>query len=310
MSYLEGSQFYGDSTLEDTLVKNTIGFLKQGFLELGAFYNIDKDQTGINGNDESKLLPVVSSGITNYTIYRGIKPDWVWETSGIQLKYAGGTQPYVPSGIYVNNTFYPTGTTINGTGYYIDFSRGRVVFNNPLTSLHNVQCKYSVRAVDVLMEDSDLYRRLNSEWRQNISATGMINNSLFGYLPVIFVGLKGYRSYPAELGSRSKWSRGAMRFTWFANNGSEFRKIQDNLYMLEDKNVSFHNVDNIPKPLNYRGELMSGFLTHQYLSSQYFDGTVRFLGNSKIDKIQNNEILPLRKGVCVIDLESKVNVIL
>lgn len=310
MSNLEGSLFYWDSTLEDTLVKNTIGFLKQGFLEIGAFYNIDKGQLGYRGNDESQLLPVFSSGITNYTIYRGIKPDWVWESSGIQLKYSGGSQPYVPSGIYINNTFYPTGSTINGTGYYIDFSRGRVIFDNPLNSGYNVQCAYSIRAIDILMEDSDLYRRLNSEWRQNLYATGISDNSLYGYLPIIFVGLKSYKSYPAELGSRSKWSKGTIRFTWFTNNGSEFRKIQDNLYMLEDKNVNFHQIDNIPKPLNHRGELISGFLTHQYLSSQYFDGSIRFLNGCRIDKIQNNQILPLRKGIALIDLESKVNVIL
>ena len=102
MSYLEGSQFYGDSTLEDTLVKNTIGFLKQGFLEIGAFYNIDKGQLGYRGNDESQLLPVFSSGITNYTIYRGIKPDWVWESSGIQLKYSGGSKGQFACSIFLN----------------------------------------------------------------------------------------------------------------------------------------------------------------------------------------------------------------
>ncbi len=306
MSYLEGSMFFGDSTLEDTLVKNTIAFLNQGFLEIGAYRNIAKGQLGYRGNDESKLYPISISGITNYTVYRGIKHNWVWETTGIQLKYNGGTLPYVPTGIYVNNTFYPNGSTITGTGFYIDFSRGQVVFDKPLSTGHTVQCQYAVRAIDIAPEDSDLFIRLNGNWRQNIVPTGTSDISLQNYLPCIFIGLQTYKSKPVELGSRAKWCTATLRLSWFTNNGSEFRKIQDNLYMMEDKTVDFYRIDRTPKSLNYRGELISGALTHAYLAFNHFDGLARFL-KVKINKIQNSTLLPLRKGIALIDLETMVN---
>lgn len=303
MYNIDSLNFYGDNSLRDTLVTNVISFLQEGLLQVGAFYNIAKDQTGYNGVDLSRLWPTAVSGTNANTIYKGIKPSWVWE-SGLQLKYAGGIQPTIPSGLYINDTFYTTG--FPGTGFYIDYSRGRAVFSSQLPPTYKVQAAYSVRMIDVLDSDTDLYRRLNSEWRQNLSASGRFDNNLYAYLPAIFVDVDNYKSIPRELGSRNKMTRARIEFTWFTNDGSEFNKIADALYMLESKSWDLYAISSVPKPLNYLGQRVSGHLIPSYLSSNWPDGRGRFMENFKMEKIKNTQILPLRKGRAIIDLEVEV----
>ena len=64
MANLDGLNWYGDWTIEDKIIYNVINFLKWGLLEIGAYYNISKDQVNYNGANESILQPVTfySSG--------------------------------------------------------------------------------------------------------------------------------------------------------------------------------------------------------------------------------------------------------
>ena len=75
MANLDGLNWYGDWTIEDKIIYNVINFLKWGLLEIGAYYNISKDQVNYNGANESILQPVTfygSGGIANYTVYKGL----------------------------------------------------------------------------------------------------------------------------------------------------------------------------------------------------------------------------------------------
>lgn len=279
MGNLDGLNYYADFSLEDTILTNVIDFLKYGFLEIGAFINVT---SGV-------LSPVVGeSGVQDYSIYRGVKDDWVWE-SNISLKYSGGSQPYIPSGIFVNDTFYPTGTTINGTGYYFDFVRGRVVFDGSMPPSTNVQANYAVRYVHIYDNEDDKFRQLERNW---IGVTGNANDfALKAYLPCFAIGLDSYKTIKGyTLGSRSKDTEGIIRFDIFADNPSNRKRITDLVYMLENKSFKLYDLNLVPRPLDYKGQLISGMLDWKNLSENYSTGSVaRFTDKAKVIRINDTQ---------------------
>jgi hypothetical protein len=271
MSNLDGINYYGDNTLEDIITKNISSFLSHGLLELGAYYNIYKDQTNpINGSNESILQPQTIPGVSSYIIYKGLKHDWVWE-SNINIKSSGGQQPIQISGIYVNNVFYSTGTKIMGTGYYVDYSRGRVIFSHPLSSSYVVKCPHTLRWVQVYDQDSQIYRKINFDWANRESVTGIdFNDELKAYLPCVFVKVQGYSTVKGtELGSRGKESNIQLEFNIFSENSADDRRLSDILYFMESKNIPFFNIRAAPSPLLYDGSLNPSGLTWPNLISQY-----------------------------------------
>lgn len=307
MSNLDGINFYGDFTLEDIVTKNVTTFLSYGLLELGAYYNIYKDQPDRFGNNLSILRPANIPGVSSYVIYRGFKHDWVWE-SNISTKSSGGAQPIQISGIYVNDIFYPTGTKVFGTGYYVDYSRGRVVFDYPLSSGspatgYTVKCPHTVRYVQIYEQDSQEYRKINYDWLNRSEATGTWNdNELKAYLPCVFVKVKGYNTVKGyELGSRAKESNVQMQFDVVAENSADDRKLSDIFYMMETKNVPFYDIQRAPTPLLSRGQLSPSGLTWPNLISQYSLSTApTFEEDANVVKL--NRALPIYHSRVTISL--------
>ena len=306
MSNLNGLQFYGESTLEDIITRNITSFLSYGFLELGAYYNISKDQVDRFGNNESVLRPAVIQDVPNYTVYRGIKNDWVWE-SNIHIKSSGGRQPIQISGIYVNNIFYATGQSVLGTGYYIDYSRGRVVFNHQLPSNYTVKCPHSLRYVQVYEQDSQEYRKINFDWANRTSATGLwYDNELKAYLPCVFVKVKRYDTVKGlELGGRAKVTNVFMEFDVFSENKADDRRLSDILYLLESKSVLFFDAAHAPYPLTSSGTIGSSPLTWPQLVSGYLlSNGIRFNEDATVSKIQR--ILPIKHSKVSISLDMNI----
>lgn len=305
MSNLEGILFYGNYGLEDILIQNIISYLDYGMLQLGGFYNISKGRQDAYGEDLSKFKPIIMSATgapTNYTVYRGLKNNLIWE-SNITLKYASGSQPTRTSGIYVNNVLYATGTSVSGNSYYLDHSRGQVVFTSAMPSNTIVQVPHGVRVVSVLPADSNEYRNIESYWR-NASSTGTITDIGFkAYLPCIFVGINGFKTIKGtEMGSRGKLTATDFEFTIYSNNSYEMRKLIDICYFLEDKLVPLFDINNTPKPLNSSGVLVNASADWSGLVQNYSYGQGRFDDNARVNKFKN-QLLPIYKAKVNISLE-------
>lgn len=302
MSLLEGINFFGEYSLDDILCHNLINYMQHGLLELGAYYNIGTGTVNYDGYNLSRLRPVNINGTPNYKVWGGASANWVWE-QGINLKFASGNQPVNISGIYVNSTFYPTGSTITGTGYYIDYSRGRAVFSSPLSSGTIVSVPHSDRGVHVYSSDSNEFREVNWDWRQ--SPTGyMINNyNHQAYLPMISVGLLGYRTVRGVgLGTRGKVTLAEFEFTILASTPGEYKKLIDICYMLETKSVPIYDINRTSKPLNDKGQLVASGLTWPYLSNNYRMGEGRFREDCRVLKSPNNS-LPILSAKVRINFE-------
>jgi hypothetical protein len=295
MSNLDGIKFYGDPSLEESVVQNLISFFKHGLLEMGAYYTITTGQLDYQGQDQSRLRPLFATGISNYKIYRGSKHDWVWEQN-ITLKYDGGSQPTVPTGVFVNGV----GVT---TGHYIDFSRGQVVFTNVQPANTVVQIPHTLRGVQVYPYESDEFRQIAYGWMDKTqNSSGVYDYGYKAYLPAIFIHIADSTTDRGlELGSRAKLSRLETEFHIFSANAYELRKLCDICYMLEEKGILLYDIKNVPKPLNYSGQLVNPSSTYPNLVSTYATGYGWFDQDADIHKASNNKV-PLYYGRVSISL--------
>lgn len=304
MPNLKG-QFFGNYQLQDVIEQNIITFLKYGMLEIGGFYNI------YLSDNESNLSPVFFShtGVaSNYTIWNAIKHDLVWET-GVLPSYNGAGAPLPISGLYYNSNFYPTGSQVAGTGYYVDYSRGRVIFENPLPSGSNVSMQYSVRAVQFYPIDGPEYKHFVLDWFKRTGGSGLLNTAEQAYLPAVFVQIPSYKTIKGvELGSRTKTSKVDLQFDVFATNGDEMKRITDVLYMLETKSFGLFDINHSGYvwPLNERGELRLNAQTWPNLVANFGAGNVRFQEDAKMNRIYKQP-LPIFHSRISLGLQVDVN---
>lgn len=302
MALLEGTSRYGQRTLEDTIVHNIIGMLKHGLLEIGAFQNISLGQTNYLGQDQSRLSPVSTTGVIPYTIYRGAKHDWAWE-QGIDFKYASGSQPIQVTGVSVNSTGYATGSLVMGSGFYVDYSRGQVVFGAQLGSGTTVQVAHTLRGVNVYPANGAEYRELEGNWRNLLNGEAIDDISYKAYMPAVFVEVSQWETIRGlQLGDRGKLTQATIDFIVYSNNSYELSTLLDIFYMLETKTFYTYDLNDITRPLNHRGELINPTGTYLNMVNNHKRGIARFQENAMVTKIKNVG-LPLFKGRCRIGLE-------
>lgn len=299
---LDASTYYGHATLDDYIRTNVIDFLKYGLIEIGAYYNIGLDRA------ESRLHPVLVTGLTPYTVWGSAKSSWIWEATGVTLKFPSGTTPIQITGIQVNSVVYATGTAVLGTGYYIDYSRGRVVFDYGLPSTAVVKVPHSTPAIEVYSAETAEYRKLTYDWLQATPVAESFDWRPQAYLPAIFVDIIGYRTLRGvELGSRAKTANIVCQFDAYSANPYDQNKIMDICYMLETKKIFFYDVQNAPKPLDQFGRLRANPKNWSELVRQYPYGDARFMENAVIQKDKTNPYLPVGHNICRIGMECDVS---
>jgi hypothetical protein len=295
MSNLDGLAFYGNPSLEESVLQNLISFFKWGLLEIGGFYTIATGQLNYLGQDESRLRPLFATGSQNYTIYRGVKHDWVWEQN-INLKYSSGSQPVLPSSILINGA-------LTSTGYYADYSRGQIVFTNPRSSGDIVQAPHTLRAVQIYPYEGEEYRQLAYGWQnQSANTSGIYDYAYKAYLPAIFINIADNTTDRGlELGSRAKLSRFELEFHIFSANAYERRKLMDLCNMLEEKSITLYDIKNVPKPLNSAGQLINPSSTYPLISTVYGTGMGWFDQDANSFKASNIKV-PLNYGRVTLSL--------
>lgn len=304
MYNLDGLNFYAEPTLEDTVLSNVREFLRYGFLQVGAYINVDISK------DESQLVPLTGRpGVDDYTIYKSRKPDWVWETN-IDFKDNTLVDPIVPSGIFVNNTFVPTGVQVSGVDYRIDFSRGQVVFNESMPSDMTVKVPHTLRYVSVYDSDSYQDRELNRSWHEMLDSSGVYDDQISKlYMPAIVVDVVDYQTIRgSQLGSRGKHTAVNISFNIFADSPSNRKRLTDICYLLESKYLELFDPKIAPKPLNHLGELINPDASWPNLSENYklYPGSARFDEKARVFKIKTKHNIPIFKSIVKIGLELDV----
>lgn len=273
----KGTYNIGEFSMSEIIEDNLISYIDWGFLQLGAFFNIAIPNSGAYGGDRHRLRSVSDPRYVNGQVWEAYRQNWIWE-SGIDL---ASEQPINISGVYVGNTFYP-----RGSGYYIDYRHGQVIFDAPIATNSVVQLEYSHKWVSVLgaadvpwlrNTQTNSFRVDNPNFLAGSGAwTELAETRL--QLPLIAVEVTDYTYEGYQLGG-GQWNRNQVVLHVLAENSQIAKRIANILADQSEDTIYVYDPDNLASqdkyPLDYRGELTSEPLCYPSLVAPTGDGGFR-----------------------------------
>lgn len=260
---LRGFHEFGSYLLEDQLITNLIHLFNWGLLEKGAFFNNNLNSTLPYGGNPATLRLVSDPNFTLGQVWEGHRKDWVWE-SGISYS----TQPINISGVYVNNTFYPS----SGTGayaHYIDYTNGRVVFNSAISTTSIVKCEHSSRWVQFEDGRKPWFQNLQfGSFRMDYPHFTQVGSGAYDILaqnrvqpPAVFIEMGRVSTRGAMIGG-GKYIDADVIFSIYGENPWDVGKIKDMLTYQKEQRFSLFNLNLIQHlnafPLDYRNSRVTG----------------------------------------------------
>ncbi|MFO7745710.1 MAG: hypothetical protein R6V36_10045 [Psychroflexus sp.] len=287
VTQFKGYTDIGTPSLTEVIEDNIVTYIDWGFLELGAFFNIDIPSSGAYGGDRHKLRSINDPRYTDGQIWEGYRQNWVWESG---LDYS--TQPTSISGIFVDGEFYP-----KGSGYHINYKNGQVVFDTPIDTSSEVKLEYSHKWITSIGSD-------NLSWLQQLQThsfrtddrllsanSGIWNKLADSRLQLPFVAVetvnKEYEGY--QLGG-GQWARTEVLLHVVAENAQTAKRISSILSSQNEKTIYLFDpgkmADDNAFPLDYRGEIASGALCYPDLISPTGDGGYRYTSGTKGGKMR------------------------
>jgi hypothetical protein len=276
MPVFKSSKGFYEYEVNDILVENLKSWIRYGLLELGA-YTAAKFNLPTSGLTILKRTYDDRSGGSG-KVFEGMGPSWVWETD---VSAVQGNQPiFQVSGVYVNNTFYPTASTTGTYSHYVDYRNGRVVFNNALPSTDVVKCEYVFNNIDVFSTNSRQWKTITHEYEKQFNSLDGLSPSGMAailkqnrvWLPSVVVDLQHITSEPLQLGG-GEIAKAEVAYHIFADTAFSAYKLCNILGNEESKVLTLYDINKSPFPYNYNGSLASGAITYPNLSdrgSQYF----------------------------------------
>ena len=153
-AYLEGFDYIGQPLATENIEFSLTQFLDWGYLNKGGYYNIYLTTSGNSSELYSKLRLSEDSRYTKGQVWESMRKNWVWE-SGVAVTPA----PINISGVYVNNTFYPSNTS-GQYSHKIDYPNGRIIFDSPISTTSTVKCEYSFKKINIHNSNTPLLKYL------------------------------------------------------------------------------------------------------------------------------------------------------
>ena len=265
------------------LKEGLIRWLQWSFLEIFGYMNITRtapETTFVEGATPLyQLTRAKDNNLADGRTYQAFASDWVWETG-----LATGGTPQVAQ-IYVDNSLKLPG---DGTfPHYIDYPRGRVVFDSALASTLDVEANFAFRTPSFVSASLpwfqeimfDMFRVDRAEFLAAITS-GAWNQmaEVRAQMPIVGIELvKRSPSVPYELGNGiSKWRFQDILFHVYADNDDDVRAITDKLEAQDDKAIHLIDSDALrvdsgyPHDLNFRGELVNSPSTYPTLIDSFF----------------------------------------
>lgn len=273
LTSFKGTSQYGNALLSQAVEFGLISYFNWSFLGIGAFDNITLGLAAPYGGNKYTLQTVHDPYFNDGQVWQSFRANWVWET-GIGYQY----QPISISGVYLNNTFYPTSTT-GQYSYYLDYPNGRVVFNNPQTGTLNLE--YSYRNVYVTNAEEPWFKEImfnsyRADFSNFTSGSGIYSRKGMDrlQLPAVVVEVvPNVSAKPYALGG-GHWIDNDVLFHVFAETKYDADNIHDTIFLQVDS--TFYSLDinqmiqNNVFPLDVNGSLApSGLQFPQLLQNPY-----------------------------------------
>lgn len=272
-----------DASMSDQIEANLISLFDWGLLNRGGFTNITVPTSGTYGGDKSRLRPVKELGFADGKIWEGYRYNWAWE-SGLN----NAVQPIQVTGILVNNIYHSLGEAGN-YNFYVDYPRGRIVFNNsglPTNSI--VQCSFSPKWCYVTVAQSDHARQaIDETYRVDepqylAFASGSFNTSSYNKViyPLLAVEVVPNSTFRGlQLGGGQIQYQDVL-FHIFAQTRQEKNKLFDLVQEQNELNFFMYDLNRIADynayPLDPYGSIASGARTFPQLVQPTGDGSFRW----------------------------------
>jgi hypothetical protein len=260
----------GELSLINQLEDNLKSFLDWGFLNVGGFINISIPTSGLpQGALYHQLKPVNDPGFVDGRVWQTFKKDVVWETG---VDYS--PRPTRVSGVYVNNTLYPTPTGSGSYGYHINYPLGRVIFDKPVSSA-NINMAYSYRWCQVhkassspwwtelqkMSLDTDPQFKQKDKGDFNISANQRIQMPCIIIEPISRSDMK-----PWQIGSNNFVIDQDILLHIFTENAHDKNKLADIIRLQKHKTIilydSYKVINSGVYGLNYKGSINTSGSTY------------------------------------------------
>ena len=301
MSYfsLKGIDSVFDTTLNNELQDNLVEFLEWSLLEKGNYMNVTLGELSPDGKDYSKLRISSNTSYPSGKAWESFRSNWVWQ-SGITYSPPPivGTNNAIPgiSGVYVNNTFYPSSTS--GTyAHKVDYYNGRVIFNNPIPTGSTVKAEYSYRYISVsyantlpwLSEVQYSSLNLGKDFDTLNKGKYDIPTEARTQLPMIALEIVPRRTMRGYQLGGGQIVETDVLFHCLAEDEFTRNKLVDIISFQNDKTIFMFDSNKIAQsgafPLNYQGIPTSGALRYPDLVSNFCRGRLR-LKNASVQKMQ------------------------
>lgn len=284
MSYqsLKGLNNIFEQTLNNELQDNIIEFLDWGLLEKGNYFNVTLGETAPNGSDYSLLSLSNNSNYTSGQAWDSFRKNWVWQSGvGYSPEPLVGTNDAIPgiSGVYVDDTFYPSDTT-GSYAHKVDYFNGRIIFDSPIPTGSKVQAEYSYKYINVVYSNAIPWLR---EIQYNSNEPGNTSNlpsEMIVQLPAIAVEIVPRRTMRGFQLGGGQFVYTDVLFHCLAEDEMTRNKLVDIISLQNDKSIftfdSNRLADSGAFPLDYNGVPVSGALRYPELVDYYRGERLRF----------------------------------
>lgn len=302
---LRGVTSISSSLLNDQLESNIASFYDWGVLNIGGFTNIEIPNSGVFGGTPYKLTRVNDPRYDTGQVWQGFRQNWVWESG---LEYSA--QPISISGIFVDNVFRPL-----GSGYIVDFPRGKVVFDTAISGNSSVHLAYSYKTINFITTNEipwfkEIQYNSHRSDDTSFNLIGSGNWAIFGenriQLPAVIVEAVPRRRFEGyELGGHQKVFQD-IYLNILAETPWDRKQIIDILSYQNEKTIKLYD-KNVLKtmnlfPIRYDGYLNDNPKTYPNLvrESGYW-GRDCILGN--ISVLPSPNVEPLYSAIVKITTE-------
>jgi len=309
-----GVSSIGEKLLLAQIENNIKSFLEWGFLNIGAFINVQRNQNNIYNNPLSKLKPTEDPNYTNGQVWQTIRKDWVWEeditytrcvtpvgetnTEPCPSEYIQTSEPILISGLYINNVFYPLNTT-GSYSYKVDYINSRIIFNTAIPLNSVVEMEYSYRWVQIYSYDNaKWWQQLQYKTDDNLAHFNQLNKGDFSILSnnrvqlpaIIIESIARGLSKPFQLGDKSLVMKQEIMLHIVAENMADRNNLIDILRLQQDKFIRMYDTNLVIRdgvqPFNIDGTLNPSRLNYGDL---IFDNDYIWL-NARLTDIFASEV--------------------
>lgn len=296
MSYLKGFNSVFETTLNNELQDNLVEFFDWGLLEKGNYFNVTLGETSANGKDYSQLSLSQTQSFATGRAWEGFRKNWVWQ-SGVPSTPAPivGSNDSIPgiSGVYVNDTFYPSDTT-GEYSHHVDYFNGRVVFDTAIATDSKVQAEFSYKYINIIYGNTlpwlreIQYRSLDLDTIDNTDFS--LPSEMKVQLPAIAIEVVPRRVMkPYQLGG-GQYVMTDVLFHCLAEDEITRNTLVDIVSLQNDKVFLLFDNDLIAEnddfPIDYRGVPVSGAMRYPELISSYASSGNAMFKNSSVQGME------------------------